>query len=167
MKLSVFFITFLFVTTSYATEPEIQKVKMLFEASADSKDAANQLLGLLSAVESSSPALLICYKGAAEMMQAKYVFNPLNKFRSFKKGKRLIETAVTKEPDNLEIRFLRFLIQTNLPGFLNYNDHIEQDKRYLIANLKATKDKELKQKVLKYLATSKHCSIAEKKVLTT
>ncbi|NRF37643.1 hypothetical protein [Pedobacter foliorum] len=167
MKLSVFFITFLFVTTSSGTEPEIQKVKMLFEASADSKDAANQLLGLLSAVESSSSPLLICYKGAAEMMQAKYVFNPLNKFRSFKKGKRLIEAAVTKEPDNLEIRFLRFLIQTNLPGFLNYNDHIEQDKRYLIANLKATKDKELKQKVLKYLATSKHCSIAEKKGLST
>jgi len=167
MKLSVFFVTLLFVTKSFATEPEIQKVKTLFEASAQSKDAASELLRLLSAVESSSTPLLICYKGAAEMMQAKYGFNPLNKFKHFKKGKKLIETAVAKEPDNLEIRFLRFLIQTNLPAFLNYHDHIEQDKRYLITNLKATKDKHLKQKVLKHLSTSKHCSAEEKKGLTT
>jgi hypothetical protein len=167
MKLSVFFFMFLFVAKSYAGEPEIQEVKTLFQASAHSKVAANQLLKLLSEVGSSPSPLLICYKGAAEMMQAKYGFNPLHKFNRFKKGKKLIEHAVEKEPENVEIRFLRFIIQTNLPGFLNYNEHIQRDKSFLIANLKTTKDKILKQEIINYLTASKYCSLQEKKGLNT
>nr|WP_068887161.1 hypothetical protein [Pedobacter panaciterrae] len=163
MKLSVFLIMLLFVTESYAGEPEIQQVKELFEASASSKVSANQLLKLLTEVGPSSSPLLICYSGAAEMMQAKYVFNPLNKFKRFKKGKKLIEEAVKKDPENIEIRFLRFVIQTNLPGFLNYDGHIEQDKSYLMANLKTTGDKKLAKKILDYLYASKHYPLQEKK----
>lgn len=165
MKKVAFLMLLLFATKAYSAEPEIEEVKILFEASAHSKHSADRLLNLLSAIDSSSPPLLICYKGAAEMMQAKYGFNPINKFRRFKKGKILIEEAVKKEPDNIEIRFLRFTIQTNLPAFLNYNDDIKKDKIHLLANLKTTKDKKLKQAIVKYLSSSRYCSTEEKKEL--
>ena len=155
MKRAAFFILFLLATKTYSAEPGIEEVKILFEASAHSKSSAERLLKLLSAVGYSSPPLMLCYKGVAEMMQAKYAFNPIVKFKRFKKGKKMIEEAVKKEPDNLEIRFLRFAIQTNLPAFLNYNDNIKEDKKYLLTNLQTTKDKKLKQDILKYLSTSK------------
>ncbi|MGY0034764.1 hypothetical protein [Pedobacter sp. NJ-S-72] len=155
MKSIVFLILLLFTTKSYSAEPEIQKVKTLFETSAHNKVDANRLLKLLSVVSYTSPPLLICYKGAAEMMQAKHGINPIHKFARFKKGKKFIEEAVKKEPHNLEIRFLRFMIQTNLPAFLKYNDNINEDKKYLLANLETTKDQKLKQDILTYLSNSK------------
>jgi hypothetical protein len=155
MKGTTLFLLLLFATKVYATDPDMEEVKTLFEASAYSKSSADRLLKLLSKIDHSSAPLLICYKGVAEMMQAKYGFNPINKFRRFKRGKNLIEEAVKKEPDNLEIRFLRFVIQTNLPAFLNYNEQINEDKRFLLNNLQTTKDKKLKQDLLKYLSSPK------------
>jgi len=155
MKGTAFFILLLFATKLYAAEPDMEEVKTLFEASAYSKSAADRLLKLLGGINQDSPPLLVCYKGVAEMMQAKYGFNPIYKFRRFKKGKSLIEEAVKMEPENLEIRFLRLMIQTNLPAFLNYNDQITTDKNYVVANMQAIKDKKLKQDVFKYLSSHK------------
>ena len=74
-----------------------------------------------------------------------------------------MEEAVKKQPDNLEIRFLRLAIQTNLPTFLNYSDNIIEDKKYLLANVQTIKNKNLKQDILKYLLASKYCLAEEKK----
>lgn len=155
MKGMAFFIMLLFATKTYSAEPEMEEVKILFEASSHSKSSADRFLKLLSVVDQSSSPLLICYKGVSEMMQAKYGFNPISKFRRFKKGKKLIEEAVKKEANNLEIRFLRFVIQTNLPALLKYNNNVYEDKKYLLANIETTKDKKLKQNILKYLSASK------------
>lgn len=162
MKQIALLMLLLFTTKVYSAEPDLEKVKTLFEHSARSSHAAEQLLKLLSPIDSSSAAILICYKGAAEMMQAKYGYNPINKLRRFKKGKKLIEDAVRKEPENIEIRFLRFAIQTNLPPFLNYRSDIEKDKTHLLANLKEIKDKKLKQTISQYLSVSKYCTIEDK-----
>lgn len=165
MKATIVFLLVLFATRAYSTEPEILEIRNLFEASANNKASADQLLKLLSGTTQSASPLLICYQGATEMMLAKYAFNPINKLKKFTKGKSLIEEAVKKEPQHLEIRFLRFAIQTNLPAFLNYNDDIQMDKKYLLDNLKTTKDNILKQNIMKYLSTSKYCSAEEKKGL--
>lgn len=165
MKKTVFLMFMMLFSNIYAAEPEIQEVKQLFQASAKSKTAADQLLKLLAEVTESSSPLLIGYKGAAEMMQAKYAWSPISKVKRFNNGKRLIETAVKKAPDHLEIRFLRLAIQTNLPAFLNYNDEIQNDKKFVLTHLKTTKDKTLKQNIVKYLSTSKYCTAEEKKQL--
>jgi hypothetical protein len=165
MKQVAFLIMMLFVTKTYSAKLEIEELKTLFEAAAYSKASADRFLKLLSTVDHSSTPILICYKGVAEMMQAKYGFNPISKLRRFKKGKTLIDEAVKKQPDNLEIRFLRLAIQTNLPAFLNYSDNIIEDEKYLLANIQTIKNKNLKQDILKYLLASKHCSAEEKKEL--
>lgn len=97
------------------------------------------------------------------MMAAKYTLNPISKMNSFKKGKSLLEAAVKQDPAHLEIRFLRFSIQTNLPSFLGYDAHIQEDKRFLLKQVAATEDKDLKNKVIQYLSSSKYCTEEEKK----
>ncbi|RQO65834.1 hypothetical protein DBR43_26665 [Pedobacter sp. KBW06] len=167
MKAAVFLLLLLFATKTYSAEPELREVKRLFEAATHSKDSSDRLLEILSGIGPSSPPLFICYKGAAEMMRCRYGLNPIHKFKRFKKGKALIEAAVKKESHNIEIRFLRFAIQTNLPSFLNYNDDITKDKQFLLSNLKTIKDKKLKDSISKYLSTSNYCSAEEKKGLNT
>lgn len=165
MKLSVLLIFLLFSINIYASKPEIQEVRVLFEASAKSKTAAEQFLKLLATTTTSDPPIYRCYQGVSEMMQAKYGFNPIHKLKRFKRGKTLIEEAVSKAPEDVEIRFLRFVIQSNLPVILNYNEHINQDKHFLLVNLKTIKDNKLKQSILKYLADCKNCTPQERKGL--
>lgn len=117
MKKAVFLVILLIAIKSYAAEPEIREVKNLFSASAYSKASADQLLKLLSATGESSPALFICYKGAAEMMQAKYGFNPVNKFKRFKKGRSLIENAVKKRARQSGNQILKIPYPNQSPFF--------------------------------------------------
>lgn len=71
------------------------------------------------------------YFGVATMMQAEVYSNPFTKLSYFKKGKKLLEEAIAKSPDDAELRFLRYTVQVEVPGILNYNDAIDEDKAVL------------------------------------
>lgn len=152
---------------THAAAPDLSQVRSLFEIAATEKKAADQLVNLLSGVNETSSPVLICYKGVAQMMLAKYGINPFNKFKYFKQGKTWIEQAAQKSPDNLEIKYLRFAIQSKLPSFLNYNEHMKADKDFLLRNVKTTTDKKLQNNIISFLLQSKYCSASEKKGLAT
>jgi DNA mismatch repair ATPase MutL len=65
----------------------------------------------------------------------------------------LIEKAFGRDSLNLEIRFIRFAIQRNLPSFLRYHDELERDKQFLLINTRYSNDPELKEMILNYLET--------------
>ncbi|RZK55913.1 MAG: hypothetical protein EOO91_13125 [Pedobacter sp.] len=156
-------VSLLMLTTSKMNVEEIEIVtlrKLYYEA-ANSKAASVKLTSTLSKVNDQSKALLICYKGAAQMMEAKYAFSPITKFSKFSKGKSAIEKAITKDPKQIEIRFIRFSIQTNLPFFLGYNEAIKTDKEILINSINKIEDDNLQQNVVNYLLTSKYCTSDE------
>src|SRR5690349_21822843 len=99
-------------------EPDIATLRRLFYASESSRTAWVKLEEIVKPINHNSKAILLCYRGVSEMMAAKYMINPIVKLKRFKKGKQYIEYAIHKAPDDPEIRFLRFSIQTNLPSFL-------------------------------------------------
>lgn len=101
--------------------------------------------------ETAAP-VLICYKGANEMIQAKYTLNPISKLEKFNKGKELIKKAFSRDTLNLEMRFIRYSIQSNLPAFLGYHDDLGKDKQFLLDNTINTKDLELKEMIFNYLS---------------
>lgn len=159
-------ITFLLTGTYIAsTKPELKQVRALFFEAASEKTAAVKLAQLMSTVDMEDAPVLICYKGVAEMMQAKYAFNPFSKLSKFNKGKALIEEAIKMDPHNLEMRFLRFSIQTNLPSLLKYDQQIKDDKVFLLNKINNIQDKDLKLKVFTYLSSSKYCTKEDLKKL--
>lgn len=158
MKICISFIICLLMGYNNLSEPEVKELRKLFYAAEGDKSAYVKLTKAVSKVDAKSPAVFVCYKGVAEMMGAKYTFNPLNKLSKFRKGKALIEEAVKMAPDDLEIRFLRFSIQTNLPGFLGYDEHIVGDRMMLMKNASTISDNDLKIKVIQYLSSSRDTS---------
>ena len=131
---------------------DLHQVRGLYHRAAEIKQDAAQLNHLMLQVDSNSTPVMVCYKGANEMIQAKYAFNPVTKLNQFNKGKELIQKAFSRDTLNLEIRFIRFSIQSNLPSFLGYHDNLDQDKRYLLDNTKASKDPELEEMIFNYLS---------------
>jgi len=131
---------------------DLQQVRTLYYRTAEDKQAASQLNKLMLQVDSNAAPVMVCYKGANEMIQARYSLNPIAKFDKFSKGKELIQKAISRDTLNLEMRFIRFSIQTNLPSFLGYRDNMDQDKRYLLYNTKTSNDPELRKIIFNYLS---------------
>jgi len=145
---------FLLPISTFALQtPDLHQLRELYHRAPEVKQDARQLNQLLLQVDSaSSVPVLVCYKGANEMIQAKYTLNPIAKLDRFNKGKELIQKAFTRDTLNLEMHFIRYSIQSNLPAFLNYRDELNKDKRYLLDNTKRSKDAELQEMIFNYLS---------------
>lgn len=144
-----------------ANEVPLATLRQLYYQAAAQKTASASLSNLLKEVNERSAPILYCYKGAAYMMQAKYAFNPITKLSRFNKGKTAIESAIKRDPEQLEMRFIRFSIQNNLPSFLGYDDNIESDKQKMLNGVRMLKDLELKKNITEYLIASKKCTKEE------
>lgn len=112
-----------------------------------------------------SEAVLMAYYGAATAAAPACITSPAKKISYFRRGKQLIAEAVRLQPDNFEIRFLRFATQSKTPSFLGYNEYIAEDKRYLLANLengrKTVANNRIFAKMTNFLATSDRLTKAE------
>ncbi len=69
------------------------------------------------------------YKGALLARKASKLKQPKTKLKVFKEGVILLDNAIEKSPNNLEYRFLRYIIQVKSPKFLNYNKNTTEDKK--------------------------------------
>ena len=98
--------------------------------------------------------LLTGYKGSLSMGMALHDINAFNKLSYFNDGKKLIEESIQREPENLELRFLRLTIQTNLPKFLGYSDSKESDKEFVLAGLEDIKSPELKSQIRNFISAA-------------
>lgn len=74
-----------------------------------------------------SNPIYLGYLGGFQTIRAKHVFNPLKKVSTFKEGKKNLERAITKEPQNADLKFIRLSIQKNAPSFLGYSNQMETD----------------------------------------
>ncbi len=110
-------------------------------------------------------AIILCYKGMASMIKAKYAYNPHNKLFYFAKGKELLEKSVSNDFENIEIRFMRFCIQTKAPFFLGYRSSIATDKEFILKRWSLISDIELKTNIKNYLLGLNNCSEQEKILL--
>lgn len=105
-------------------------------------------------VDISQSNLLQGYKGGVLMGMARHHINPFKKMSFFGDGKNLIEGAITSEPENLELRFLRLTIQTNLPEFLGYSESKEKDKAFVLSGLEKVNNEMLKKRMHNFIAAA-------------
>lgn len=110
-------------------------------------------------------AVLKAYYGASSAAAPACLTNPAKKIAYFRRGKQLLAEAARLKPDNFEIRFLRFATQSKTPSFLGYDQHISEDKRFLLANLAKGKESvsnnRIFHKMTDFLATSDRLSKTE------
>ncbi len=71
------------------------------------------------------------YLGAMTMKSATLKETPKEKLEVFKKGKDLLEKAITANKKNTEYRFLRLMIQENAPKILKYSSNKTEDALWI------------------------------------
>lgn len=165
MKLLIILIGFIMPLQSSAADTFLAQIRNLYVLAAEQEKSCEELIKNLEPYNENNHPLYAGYKAAATMLMAKYVFSPFSKLNNFKKGKNLLEKAISKDEKNVELRFIRYAIQLNAPSFLNYKEAVKDDKTYLITNYNGLKDTQLKNNIYQFFKSNSTLTGEEKKQL--
>lgn len=158
---------FLFLNLFALASDNLKVMRDLMVSATNNKSVSDVFYDKVKGYTNSSPALYIGYKAIGELLQCKHSINPFTKWSYFSSGKKNLELAISKEPNNIELLFFRFTTQVNTPSFLSYKNNIEEDKKKLIKYVKENKtnksvDSDLYIKIKGYLQVSPNCTQTEK-----
>lgn len=161
------------VSAKDLSESKLKNIRYYFYAGIDKEEYLDSLDSFISQIikDKNSPdyALLVAYRGAGKSVRAVHTFWPISKLSYVKDGLIDLDYAVQKDPKNIEVRFLRFSVLDNLPGFLGYSADANTDAKELYKILVSSlrKKDELLSDVIDYLINSNRLSKSENAKLKT
>ncbi len=160
MKLSLSIFLFLI----FSNIPEIGDIRKLYPSVINTENNAKEFASKLVDVKNEDNKTLVAYKGASIVVLSKYKKKVSDKSKNFKEGAKMVEFAVSSEPNNIEIRLIRLSIQENAPKILKYSRNIKEDKSYLLDHFKE-QTSTLKTYIKNFILQSKSFSTAEKQTI--
>ena len=107
------------------------QVRNIFQAGMNKK----QLEKMILICEKATCPKIIPYHAAAIMKKADFVWSVFKKLSNFKKGKKMLEDFIKKNPEDVEARYIRWLTQKMVPKFLGYNNNIKEDYLFIQDNI--------------------------------
>jgi hypothetical protein len=78
-----------------------------------------------------------------EMKKAEYTWQPWKKWAIFISEKNKLESLIQQNPENIYLRYIRFLIQQKVPKIVGYRSNLEEDKEMISRFLQQDKENEL------------------------
>ena len=121
---------------------DINTIRKLYLSAHTNEYNCNNLGEKLTSIEDNPSILIKGYEGCFYFIKCKFINNPIEKLIYFRKGKKLLETAIKEDPKSVELKFLRYSIQKNLPRFLSYHDNLERDLNFVNANITSINNQE-------------------------
>ncbi|MFN8166268.1 MAG: hypothetical protein U0X76_08895 [Bacteroidia bacterium] len=126
-----------------------------------------QLLSLLAELESqkSPEPVISAYIGALKATKARFCSLPWKKYSHCKAGLIHLNQAVNCDPGNIEIRYLRMLIEFNIPKVADLSGDLENDKKTILLHFDTERDLNLKKTIASFLVTNNLTTAEESKKL--
>ena len=100
-----------------------------------------------------SSAEVILFKGALYIKKSGFLKNLNEKLELFKKGRLIVEQKIEEQPDNVEFRFVRLIIQEKVPGILRYHKNKEEDAKMVVEGVSRL-DKDVQDAIFDYSKNS-------------
>src|SRR5690606_10096101 len=125
-------ISAIFFLTSFNTT-DLNVIRANYNKVVSDKELCKKMITELAETKNNS-AIHLAYLGALQTIWANHIFSPTSKLSTFKEGKKNIEHAIKKEPDNVELRFIRLSVQKNAPSFLGYKSNRNEDAKFIKEN---------------------------------
>lgn len=122
---------------------------------------------LISSSENDHSPIAVGYHLAGEMIVTKYVLNPFKKMSDFNTAKNEFEELISENFGMVELHFIRYTIQKNIPKFVGYNRNVDSDRKLIIDFLQKGNDKELKKHMMVYFTNIPDLTDDELKFSTT
>lgn len=162
-----------FVVCAYTTNAQtmakldVQSIRKTMVLAVDDERMTDSLFRKLQSIKTKEP-LVLAYIATLEGLKAKHSWNPYSKLKHIRQASKLIQKAVDADPDNVEIRFMRFSMQHFTPSFLGYSKNLEEDKRAILTLFErkkfSTAQPELIMSIARFMIQSKRCNSAEQQI---
>lgn len=153
-----------FCFSASTQKTDITEIRKHMLRAINSSKVTDSLYTSLQNINSTVP-LVVAYLGALEALKAKDSWNPYKKIKFLNLSNKTVLRAVNASPNDLEIRFIRFSIQSNLPNFLGLNKDLTSDKNQIIQQLKqkhyGLADKAFLESIIRFMLDSKQCTPQE------
>jgi len=148
MKKLLFLLVFSF---GFFKSQSLSELRTYLQKGETSEEVSKNLINKSKyAYETTNKPIYEAFYAVGNFFMAKYAGNPISKYSYFKKGKKLLEDAVKKEPNNVEIRLMRYISQEKTPKLLGYNENMKTDKEFIMKNYKNCGDDNLINFIKKY-----------------
>jgi len=125
-KFTIILLTFITSMLNAQEIPQLNEVKSAYERALTDEESARNLYTLLSEANSSEPCIM-AYEGGTNALMCLYVKNPMKRLKYAKNANKLINSAVEKDPTNLDVRFMRLAFGAKSPKMLGYSKFLEKD----------------------------------------
>ena len=79
--------------------------------------------------------VVLAYNYTGKLMLLDYSNNPFEKYKVFKTKTKQIDSIISVNQKNIEIRLLRYVLQKNSPNFLKYNTNLSSDLKFIKSHL--------------------------------
>ncbi len=126
---------FLILNCQISKSDNLNKIRKSYLNASLNEDSCKNFILSLKKVKIEESPLLEAYKISAEMINIKYLKNPFRKFNLFNHYSKKLNLIVNENPMQIEIRFLRYLVQINSPKYLLYNSNIDEDLKFIRNNV--------------------------------
>ena len=130
------------VIVAAATEANLyESARARYYEAIDGRDAAwHEARALFTKLRevSSDDAKVLAYAGSIELKEASRVLAPWNKGKLAKAGLELLDDAVKRAPEDLEVRFVRAASTFQLPGLFHRREQSEADFAWIARRLSST-----------------------------
>lgn len=140
------FLCLLLIPTTGIYAFDLDYIRVNYFNSVNDRMLCKNMIVELENVKSDS-AIYLAYLGGLQVFLANHVFSPFSKLSTFNKGKKNIEEAISKEPNNIEIHFIRLSIQMKAPLFLGYSSNVAADTEFIENNRRQIKSILLKNNI--------------------
>lgn len=154
---------FLFFFLFFFANPSLTEIRKLYAAASTTDSVAKDMAEKLADITKEDDKTLLAYKGASVIILSKAEKKIADKSKKFKEGATLIEYAIAKEPNAIEIRMIRLSIQENVPKIVNYRGNKKEDKQFIIDHYKE-QNKAMKTYIGGFITHSKSFTETEKKM---
>lgn len=143
---------------------DIKQIRKQLVLAVDQEETTDSLYTSLSSLSEKTP-LIVGYLAALQALKAKHAWNPYRKLQYLNQSRKQFDNAIAADSTNIEIRFMRFSVQHNLPGFLGQSENLDADRQVILVQLDkenyGTADKSLTKTIIRFLLESKRCTAAE------
>jgi hypothetical protein len=153
-------------SSSIKADYPISQVRKLYGAGVADAGAAKELMKIVSGSEL---PIYLAYKGGAEALMAKHANNPYAKLEYLSRSMQTLTKAIAADPDNPEIRFIRFSVQYYAPRFLGFSRNLDEDAAMMIKrfeDLAAITDRKTLQGITDLLVASGNCNATDAQKLS-
>lgn len=158
-----FLVVLIISVFSFQTLPVVEEVRNQFPEISSEEQADNFIAQLTKDTSPEAKG----YIAAMNFMKSRFVKFPFTKLKYFKIGKNELDTIILKNPKNIEMRYIRYLMQKQIPDFLGYNENIDGDFNLIVNELEdSSLNHQFKLKILGSMLLVNNLSDAEKNILT-